>query len=175
MTSTPEILRRVTRGAPLVATPLDFKQLATVALAWADDNVTVRTVRGTKMHTVQGLFDEIAAALQFPYYFGENWAAFDECLSDLDWLSVSNPVVIVVYDADQVLLDAHPSEFETFAEILRRASSELGNPIEDGESWDRPALAFHLVLHLPSGITKPWEPDASLVKLGRPVLHDHQA
>lgn len=162
MTSTPEVLRTVTPKAPLLATPLDSKQLAAMALAWADDNITVRTVRGTKMRTVQGLFDEIAAALQFPYYFGENWAAFDECLADLDWLSVSNPVALVVYDADQVLLDAQPSEFETFTEILRRASSELGNPIEDGESWDRPALAFHLVLQLPSGTTGPWKPDAHL-------------
>ena len=49
--------------------------------------LTVRTVRGRKIRTVGRLFDEMAAALQFPYYFGENWPAFDECLADIDWLA----------------------------------------------------------------------------------------
>jgi hypothetical protein len=29
---------------------------------------------------------EFAASFQFPYYFGENWPAFDECINDLSWL-----------------------------------------------------------------------------------------
>jgi Barstar (barnase inhibitor) len=30
--------------------------------------------------------DEMAAALEFPYYFGGNRPAFNECTSDMDWL-----------------------------------------------------------------------------------------
>src|SRR5262249_52404434 len=47
----------------------------------------VRVIRGRKSRTVRAFFDEVSAALQFPYYFGENWAAFDECITDLDWLA----------------------------------------------------------------------------------------
>jgi len=31
-----------------------------------------RPVRGRKMRTVEGLYAEFAAAMQFPYYFGDN-------------------------------------------------------------------------------------------------------
>jgi hypothetical protein len=41
----------------------------------------VRFLRGKKMTTAQGLYDEFAAAFQFPYYFGNNGDAFDECLT----------------------------------------------------------------------------------------------
>ena len=48
--------------------------------------VVARRIRGHKAKTTAALFDEFAAALQFPCYFGENWDAFDECLNDLEWL-----------------------------------------------------------------------------------------
>jgi len=51
--------------------------------------MVVRCLRGHKMLSVDRLFDEFAAALQFPYYFGENWPAFRECLTDLSWLPAS--------------------------------------------------------------------------------------
>lgn len=50
----------------------------------APSGYVVRELRGPKMHTTMGVFDEFAAAFQFPYYFGENKDAFDECLRDLD-------------------------------------------------------------------------------------------
>jgi hypothetical protein len=40
--------------------------------------VAVRFLRGRKMTTTASLLDEFSAALQFPYYFGGNWDAFDE-------------------------------------------------------------------------------------------------
>lgn len=49
-------------------------------------STTIRFVRGHKMTTTQGLFDEFSAAMHFPYYFGENWNAFRDCLLDLEWL-----------------------------------------------------------------------------------------
>src|SRR5215510_10518793 len=49
-------------------------------------SVVVRFLRGRKMHESSGLDNEFAAAMQFPWYYGENWAAFDECLKDLSWI-----------------------------------------------------------------------------------------
>ena len=42
--------------------------------------LAIRVVRGNKMRRLDDLYNEFAAAFQFPDYFGENWAAFDECL-----------------------------------------------------------------------------------------------
>lgn len=49
-------------------------------------NGVVRVIRGHKCTSYEALHNEIAAALQFPDYYGENWDALDECLGDLDWL-----------------------------------------------------------------------------------------
>ena len=50
-------------------------------------DLSVKLLRGDKMRSWQALFDEISAALQFPYYFGENLNAFDECVADIEWLN----------------------------------------------------------------------------------------
>jgi RNAse (barnase) inhibitor barstar len=54
------------------------------------------------MRTVNSLFDEIAASFQFPWYFGENWDALDECLNDLAWLPARS-YLLGIMDASQVL------------------------------------------------------------------------
>ncbi len=46
----------------------------------------------------QKLFAIFAHALRFPRYFGWNWDAFEECLSDRSWLQPKKPVVIVHQD-----------------------------------------------------------------------------
>lgn len=88
--------------------------------------VTVRFVRGKKMKTFQDLFDEFSAALQFPYYFGENWNAFAECITDLEWLPGSE-YIIVISDANKLLRDDSPEQMEAIVEYLAYAGEELAN------------------------------------------------
>src|SRR5438045_1068505 len=73
-----------------------------IAWALAASGITVRMLRGERMRQQSRLFSEFAAALQFPYYFGENWNAFDECITDLEWLP-GEAYVLIVTNADQVL------------------------------------------------------------------------
>jgi RNAse (barnase) inhibitor barstar len=42
-----------------------------------------------------GLLEAIAGALEFPDYFGMNWDALDECLTDLSWRPVSGHVILL--------------------------------------------------------------------------------
>jgi hypothetical protein len=86
----------------------------------------VRLVRGNKMRRTSNLFDEFAAAFQFPCYFGENWNAFDECLADLEWLPASGYVLFVLNAAD-VLRDEPSPEFMTFTRLLHSISDEWRN------------------------------------------------
>ena len=52
-------------------------------------------IRGLLCHTLDAFFQEVSAALRFPDYFGWNWDAFDECMTDLDWLLFSEIDIII--------------------------------------------------------------------------------
>jgi Barstar (barnase inhibitor) len=103
----------------------------------------VRFVRGKKMTTVQGFYDEFAAAMQFPYYFGYNAAAFDECLTDLSWLPAMTYVLVILDSAD--LLRTVPTQLPVFLDGFERICAQWSAPIAKGESWDRSAVPFHVI------------------------------
>jgi hypothetical protein len=93
------------------------------------------------------LFDEFAAALQFPPYFSGNSNAFDECLTDLSWLPPQCGYVFIVVESVEVLVDAGGvDDLDWFVRTLTRAQAAWAAPVETGEWWDRPAVPFHVVL-----------------------------
>jgi hypothetical protein len=98
----------------------------------------VRIVRGKRCTTKDRLFQEWAAALQFPSYFGENWDAFEECLSDLEWLPAGG-MVLFITRADRLLDQAPESELDTLADILLAAAKDWKTA--------HPLSPFHLVFH----------------------------
>jgi hypothetical protein len=105
----------------------------------------VRFLRGKKMRTAQGLYDEFVAALQFPHYFGYNGGAFDECLADLSWLPATTYVLNIFDSVD--LLAEEPMQLPLFLDAFERICIEWSNPIAIGESWDRPGVPFHFIFH----------------------------
>lgn len=104
----------------------------------------VREVRGSRMRTVAALFDEFAAALQFPYYFRPNKDAFDECLFNLeDLLGDATGYVVAVRDAGQLLADA-PQERAWFDSVI----------VDCAGFWISREVAFRVVLQgAPDGLT----------------------
>lgn len=62
----------------------------------------------------QALFATLAAQLNFPGYFGENWDALEECLGDLSWLPVGP---VIVRHAD-VPLVSDPRHAKIYVAIL---------------------------------------------------------
>jgi hypothetical protein len=145
--SDPRPLFSVPEASALLAIESDVRSAAEAVSRWQDAGLTVRTVRGRKMRSVGRLFDEMAAALQFPFYFGENWSAFDECLADMDWLPVTVGIVILVQEAAEVLSDADDVELTVLVRLIESARCVYSVPIALGEWWDRPAVPFHAVLH----------------------------
>jgi RNAse (barnase) inhibitor barstar len=101
-----------------------------------------RVVRGRKAATVPALFDEAGAALQFPWYFGENWDAFYDCLTDLSWLR-AEAVVVVFAHADRLLERAPAEQVQRFATVLEEAVREWNEP--DPPKAARP---FHAVFQV---------------------------
>lgn len=115
------------------------------------------------MRTRAAMFNEIGAALQFPDYFGENGAALDECLTDLSWLPAER-YVIVVTDAADVLADESLDALHGLSAALLRAAETWAEPIARGESWDRPAIPFHVVLQ-----ARPNDREAVVDRWGEPI------
>jgi RNAse (barnase) inhibitor barstar len=100
---------------------------ATVALIVTRQTVAVRRIRGSRSRSTTGLFDELAAALQFPAYFGANWNALSDVLSDLRWLP-ADEYLLVVEDADELLADAPASAVNDCLRVLA-AATEDASPI----------------------------------------------
>jgi len=96
-----------------------------------------RVIRGDKCRTQTSLFDEFAAAWQFPHYFGENWDAFEECLADLDWLPAS-AYLLLVSNAAQVLEKESDPQRTVFWQVLERT-------IRSWSQTRRPPVAIHVV------------------------------
>jgi RNAse (barnase) inhibitor barstar len=129
---------------------------ADAARSWTDDGLTVRVIRGHKGRSERALFDEVAAALQFPPYFGENWDALDECVTDLEWLPARVGYVLYVLRADEVLVDEPERSLGILTRVLERAVEEWAKEIAPGEWRDRPAMPFNVVLQVSSKSPGSW-------------------
>lgn len=144
--TTYEVLLRVDAEFRPLVFKGDFQAIGSEVIDWVETGLTVRVVRGRKMRTVGGLFDEFAAALQFPLYFGENMDAFDECIANLETLPLGKGYVVVFTEPDQTLADAPAEELQSLVNALDSANASWSQPVELGEWWDRPAVPFHVVL-----------------------------
>lgn len=130
---------------PFYVTATDESAFADLYLRLADShrNAVIRMVRGKKCKTVEGFFDEIAAALQFPYYFGENWAAFEECITDLDWLE-GDAYLLMIGDAPLLLSNADSEDFRILMRILADANQAWLTP-NQYIPRERPPTPFHVL------------------------------
>ena len=64
----------------------------------------------------QPAFDAFAKALQFPDWFGHNWDALEDCLTDLSWRQADGYVVLLEGEAAEgMLLDVLGSAAEFWA------------------------------------------------------------
>jgi hypothetical protein len=110
-------------------------------------SVAVRLVRGWKATTVPDVYNEIAAAVQFPVTFGENWDALSDCLRDLAWLAADG-LVIVLAGAAQLLAAESDVQFRKFCDVLALAARHWSHPPKGSP---RP---FHVVLVAPRDLSR---------------------
>ena len=118
---------------------------------WSAAGFTVRKLRGHKMRHYPSLFDEFGAALQFPWYFGENGNAFDECIADLSWLAPGAGYVFVITQPELTLIDTDDDGLAWLVRILTRAAQTWATPINQDPAFDRPAVPFHVALQIEPG------------------------
>ncbi len=116
----------------------------------AHEATFVARLQGASCRVTKDLLTTFAHALRFPDYYGHNWDALDECLTDLDWLEARH-IVLVIEGADQVLGE-EPADREILLEILvttAEAWAEAGLP-------ERP-MSFHVLLQGEPKALKVWK------------------
>ncbi len=77
-------------------------------------------VKGQTTTDKWSFLEQMARSLRFPAYFGNNWDALEECLTDLSWLEPSSGYLILWDDAFRLQTD-HPQEFRTAMDVLASA------------------------------------------------------
>jgi len=78
------------------------------------DGIVVPTQIGNKAQ----LLSFLARSVPLPDYFGQNWDALDECLSDLEWLD--RPKIILIHR--DIPLQHAPVDQRLYLEILADAA-----------------------------------------------------
>jgi len=66
------------------------------------------------------LLEQAARTLRFPGYFGFNWDALEDCLTDLSWLEPSNGYLIIWGCASKLKM-MYPHDFRTAMDIWESA------------------------------------------------------
>ena len=84
------------------------------------------------------LMSQLSTQLGFPEYFGANWDALYDCLTDFGWLhSEVREVVLHHEDIPQLGAD----ELITYRELLRQAAQQ----------WEEGDTKVRLITHFPRG------------------------
>ena len=81
-------------------------------------------VDGALIQDKAGLLDALAAAFNFPSYFGKNWDALLDCLRSLPDELPARGYVLAVRNSG-AFLSSSPKDLEDFAEIAGEARSFL--------------------------------------------------
>jgi RNAse (barnase) inhibitor barstar len=73
-----------------------------------------------KVRSKAGLLAALATTLEFPDWFGHNWDAVQDCLTDLSWRPA--PGYVVVLENCGGLAASAPEAFATTLEVFRHAA-----------------------------------------------------
>jgi RNAse (barnase) inhibitor barstar len=82
-------------------------------------NLHVAVVDGQIAVDRAGIFDELARTMRFPDYFGRNWDAVYDCLTDPSLLPVGGSIIFL--DGCDRLAREHPDQWQTAVKVLRDA------------------------------------------------------
>jgi len=76
-------------------------------------------IDGDKIVDKQSFLKEFAVKMRFPDYFGYNWDAFDECITDLEWLN-QNGFIIFYKNFNKFKIN-QPEDWKIATDVLLEA------------------------------------------------------
>ncbi len=92
-------------------------------------------IEGQKIGDKNQFLKQAALLLRFPDYFGDNWDAFADCLTDMSWHEADG--FVILYDHFGPFSEHSPREFETALDIFK----------ESTEFWRDQGKALFVLLH----------------------------
>lgn len=109
------------------------------------EGILMLELDGASMTNEDGLYNEFQLVLKFPDYFGRNGAAFDECITDLEWLPADG-YLLIIKNSECFLNEKSDDIFSAWLSALNSAGEEWATPVIQGAEWDREGIPFHTVL-----------------------------
>jgi hypothetical protein len=107
----------------------------------------LRVIRGQRCKTRENLFQEFAAALQFPARFGfGNWSSFDDCIRSLSThenLRKMNSYTFLITNFDEVFVES-TNNGEQINNILLYLLKHL---IGTWKEFNKPIIPLYIVIH----------------------------
>jgi RNAse (barnase) inhibitor barstar len=95
----------------------------------------------TKARGKIGLLDLFAKTLKFPHYFGRNWDALNDCLTDASW--IDHKGCVLIFSRADVFAELNEEAFHTVLDVLEGVADywrEQQKPfwvfVEGQEEWD---------------------------------------
>jgi hypothetical protein len=109
------------------------------------ENLGGRAVRlnGSMMGNPEGLFREYVREFRFPEYFGWNWAAFYECMTELEQFPARSYLTLVSH-ASQVL-EGSLADFRIYLSQLGAIGKSWANAFGRGQEWGGGEVPFNTV------------------------------
>jgi RNAse (barnase) inhibitor barstar len=96
-------------------------------------------IEGQKIEKKEQFLNHAALAMHFPEDFGNNWDAFEDCLTDLSWVEENHEVAgyVILFDHFDVFAAHAPNHFDTLLEVFRDAAA----------FWHNQDKAMFVLLH----------------------------
>ena len=86
---------------------------------------------GEKLKNKEQLLRVLKEGLCFPDYFGFNWDALQDCITDLSWLQSIVKVDVVIKNSSKLLNDEDDFSLKVFLEIMDYAVSFWNDEVKD--------------------------------------------
>jgi hypothetical protein len=100
--------------------PVDRKEASRGATEAERAGWRVFWLDGRGVHDKRTLLERCAEEFILPSYFGHNWDALQDCLTDLSW-APANTGYLVIYDRWREPAGADPASHQTLLEIFAAA------------------------------------------------------
>ena len=76
-------------------------------------------LEGKQIERKEQFLNHAAVAMKFPSHFGNNWDAFYDCLTDMDWVDAEG--YVIYFDHTDSFSGHHESQLETVIELFQDA------------------------------------------------------